>query len=248
MKMGSMVRRGSGALALLVVVGVACGQAANGAQEGAVQEPAVQEPAAQGGGSGGASSARAGSPGSPQRVPLNKLGFDRGRPDAPVLVLEFSDFGCPYCSRFALQTLPQIDSEFIAKGTVRWKYVPFVMGMFPNGGEAARAAECAADQDRSQFWRMHDKLYGNQREWRGTTDPETLFLGYAKSLGLDEKAFAACYGSDHVKNLIAANNEMAARLGVQATPTFFVNGVRIQGALPIEQFRLFLRGAAAGGN
>ncbi len=239
MTMGSMVRRGSGALALLVVFGVACGQAANGAQEPAGQES----------GTGGvAAAARAVAPEPQQRVPQNTLGFDRGRPDAPVLVLEFSDFGCPYCSRFALQTLPQIENEFISKGTVRWKYVPFVMGMFPNGGEAARAAECAADQDRSQFWRMHDKLYGSQREWRGTTDPETLFQSYAESLGLNGKAFAACYGSDKVKARIAANNEMAARLGVQATPTFFVNGVRIQGALPMDQFRLFLRGAAAGGD
>jgi protein-disulfide isomerase len=241
MTKGSLLRRGSGALALVVVI-TACGQAADGAQE---------EAGAGRGGNGAsdtAPTARADSPAASQRVTLNGLGYDRGRADAPVLVLEFSDFGCPYCGRFALQTLPRIDSEFIAKGTVRWKYVPFVMGMFPNGGEAARAAECAADQDRSKFWRMHDKLYGNQRQWRGTTDPEGLFLGYAKSLGLDGKAFTACYGSDKVKQRIADHNDLAARLGVHATPTFFVNGVRVQGALPMAQFRLLLRGAAAGGN
>jgi protein-disulfide isomerase len=238
MKMGSLLRRGAGALAFMVVV-LACGEAADGAQEPADRQTAAVDQAAP---------VSADSPVASQRVPLNKLGYDLGKADAPVLVLEFSDFGCPYCSRFALQTLPQIDSEFIAKGTVRWKYVPFVIGMFPNGGEAARAAVCAADQDRSKFWQMHDKLYRNQREWRSTTDPEGLFLGYAKSLGLDEKAFAACYGSDEVKARVAANSEMAARLGVHGTPTFFINGVTVTGAQPIEMFRMLLRGAAAGGN
>ncbi|HKJ92792.1 MAG TPA: thioredoxin domain-containing protein [Longimicrobiales bacterium] len=235
MTTGSIMRRGAASLALAAVL-AGCGREADGAEHSrgaAPGEPAV---------------ARADSPTSAGSVMLQGLGYDRGRPDAPVLVLEFSDFGCPYCSRFALQTLPQIDSEFIQPGTVRWKYVPFVIGMFPNGGEAARAAECAADQETSDFWRMHDKLYANQREWRSTKDPEGLFLGYAKALDLDATAFAACYDSQAIKDRIAVHNRLAERLGVQATPTFFVNGVRVQGALPMDQFRLLLRGAAAPGS
>jgi protein-disulfide isomerase len=237
MTTGSLLRRAAALVAAVVLVG--CGRVADGAQE--------QADTAQATAGAAAAVARMDSPKSSRRAALKGPGYDRGSPDAPVLVLEFSDFGCPYCGHFALQTLPQIDSEFISKGTVRWKYVPFVMGMFPNGGEAARAAECAGDQDTSEFWRMHDKLYGTQRQWRGAQDPESLFLGYADELGLDRKAFATCYGSDAVKNRIAAHNELAARLGVHATPTFFISGVRVQGALPMQQFRLLLRGAVAGG-
>ncbi len=93
---------------------------------------------------------------------------------------------------------------------------------------------------------MHDRLYTDQPEWKRTTTPRDEFIGYARELELDVDAFAACYdSSQQVRDRIDLNNTLAARLGVRATPTFFVNGVRVQGALPMEHFRLLLKGAAA---
>jgi protein-disulfide isomerase len=178
-------------------------------------------------------------------VDLATFGYGHGAADAPVVVLEFSDFGCPYCARFALETLPEIEREFIETGQVRWQYVPFVMGMFPNGEEAARAAECAGEQER--FWEMHDLVYQRQREWRAATSAraEPLFQRYAADLGLEAGAFATCFGENHPAGRIETSNRVAAELGIQSTPTFFINGRLVQGALPLDQFRMLLQWAGA---
>lgn len=167
-------------------------------------------------------------------------GYDRGSSRASITVLEFADFGCPYCARFAVETYPQLAREFVATGKVRWKYVPFVMGMFPNGAEAARAAECAADQGLAAFGRMHDRLFGSQGDWKGASDPAETFRAFAAAAGLDARRFAACYATEAPDRRIRASNELADQLGVRATPTFFINGARVEGALPVEEFRSLL--------
>lgn len=164
-------------------------------------------------------------------------GYDRGAAFARVTVIEFADFGCQYCARFAAEAYPRLADEFVKTGAVRWKYVPFVMGMFPNGEGAARAAECAADQGRAAFGRMHDRLYAFQDDWKGALDAAGTFRALARAAGLDEARFASCYASDAPGARIHASNEVADQLGVRATPTFFVNGARVEGALPLEQFR-----------
>ena len=174
-------------------------------------------------------------------IDLRKVGYDRGSPRAPVVVMEFADFGCPFCSTFALSTYPELHKEFVATGKVRWKYVPFVMGMFPNGSESAKAGECAAEQ--GKFWAMHDLLYQKQREWKASRAPEPLFRGYARGLGLSDPRFAACYRENRGGARTALNNRISEQLRVRATPTFFVNGQMIEGALPLEQFRQVLRQA-----
>lgn len=164
-------------------------------------------------------------------------GYDRGTARATVTVLEFADFGCPYCARFAKATYPALAAEFVRTGKVRWKYVPFVMGMFPNGGEAARAAECAGDQGPAAFGRMHDRLFAGQSEWKATADAAGLFRSYAVETGLDPSRFAACYAGDEPDRRIRVSNDLADHLGVRATPTFFIDGRRVEGALPADQFR-----------
>jgi protein-disulfide isomerase len=172
------------------------------------------------------------------------IGHVRGSADAPVTVIEFSDFGCPFCGLFALETYPALEREYIRTGKVQWRYVTFVLGIFPNGAEAARAAECAAEQGEEAFWRMHDLLYGRQGEWKAARDPEPRFMAYVKELGLDAERFAACYREDRVGPRIDAGKRFARQAGVRATPTFLINGVRVQGALPVEQFRMILDQAA----
>jgi protein-disulfide isomerase len=162
---------------------------------------------------------RALAPGSP--------GYDRGATRAPVTVIEFADFGCRYCASFALQTYPELAAEFVKTGKVRWKYVPFAIGIFANGDAAA-------------FDAMHDRLYRRQNEWAGARDPAALFGSYAEAGGLDTARFASCYRRDEPAQRIRASNELADRIGVRATPTFVVDGYRVEGALPLEQFRAVL--------
>lgn len=176
-------------------------------------------------------------------IDLRTLGYSHGPEDAPITVYEFSDFGCPYCAKFALETYPELHREFVATGKVRWTYVPFVMGSFPNGDGAARAAECAGEQDR--FWVMHDRLFQGQREWKGGRDPESLFAQYAAELELDVERFASCYREDRRGQRTSLHNYVADALRVRATPSFFINGRLVEGALPVEAFREILTTLAA---
>lgn len=172
-------------------------------------------------------------------VDLTGLGYDRGSPGAPITVVEFSDFGCGFCAKMALETKPALMAEFVDSGKVYWKYVPFVIGMFPNGDEAARAGECAAEQGR--FWAMKDSLYRTQRAWKGTSDPAGHLTQLARSAGVDERRWARCYAGEGGRARTVRGNEAAARLGVRATPTFFINGRMVEGALPLNVFRGGLR-------
>ena len=166
---------------------------------------------------------------------LTSVGYDRGDPRAPIVMVDLSDFGCGYCARHALETLPALEREYIATGKVFYKYVPFVMGMFPNGELAARAAECAGEQDR--FWPMHDSVYARQRDWKRGSDPNGVFTRLAQQVVPDPRRWAACYASDRRAARTKAANEAASRLGVRATPTFFVNGQMVEGALPLDVLR-----------
>lgn len=176
-------------------------------------------------------------------VDLTGVGYDVGNPDAPIILVNFSDFGCPYCGSFARETDPVLRKEFVETGQVFLKYVPFVMGMFPNGGEAARAAECAADQ--GKFWPMHDRLYADQVGWKTTRDPHPLFRRYGASIGLDDALFSACYSDRRTDGRTRQATDRADRLHIRATPTFYVNDRQIEGALPLDGFRQVLGASSA---
>lgn len=177
----------------------------------------------------------------PGGINLAGTGYDLGDPEAPIAVVEFSDFGCPYCGAFARETFPVLYREYIATGKVRWKYVPFTLKSFPNGEEAALAAECAAEQGTEAFWKMHDHLYARQQEWKADRSPQARFSAYARALGLEEERFSTCLRTGASATRVGRNNTAASLLNVRSTPTFFVNGYRVRGALPLETFRLVLQ-------
>ncbi len=174
---------------------------------------------------------------------VTKLGYDRGSENAPITIIEFGDFACSACGLFARESMPIIQRDWVAKGRVRIKYIPFIIGMFPRAEDAARAAECAAEQD--AFWPMHDVLYERQREWTGLGQARPHFEGYAKDLGLNLQRFRSCWDADRGKERIETNNAAARTLQIRGTPTFFVNGARIQGAIPADRIQAFLEAVAA---
>ena len=172
---------------------------------------------------------------------VTNIGYDRGNPNAPVVMINFSDFGCPYCASFSLQTYPELEREFVATGKVYYKHVPFVMGMFPNGQQAARASECAADQ--GKFWPMHDRIYATQRDWKRARDPWVPLVNAAVGAGLDTTAFRRCFNDHRTEPRTRRASNIASDLGVRATPSFVVNGRPIEGALPLAEFRRILDAA-----
>ncbi len=165
---------------------------------------------------------------------LAKTRHFRGDPNAPVTIIEFADFQCPYCGRFFAQTEPQIDKAYIQSGKVRFGYFGFAfLGQESNW--AAEAAECAADQNK--FWEYHDKLYGSQSgENQGAFNKDNL-KKFAGELKLDTSAFDECLDSGKYTQLIQEESSTASSIGVRSTPTFLINGQAIVGAQPFEIFQ-----------
>jgi protein-disulfide isomerase len=154
----------------------------------------------------------------------------RGDPDADVAVVEFSDFQCPFC-RSAVGTLDQIAQAYGDKVKIVFKHLP--LGMHPKAPAAHAAAEAAHRQ--GKFWPMHDKIFANQ----GEMSPEK-YREYARELGLDLARYDRDVADPKVKQRIDADAAEAARLGVTGTPTFFVNGRYVEGAVPFEQIKSML--------
>ena len=152
-----------------------------------------------------------------------------GNPAAPVLMVEFSDFECPFSKRFYQQTFPQIEKEYISTGKVKFAYRDFPLPMHSLAKDAAIACRCAGKQN--NYWQMFDKL---------STHSQIDFAsvqGYAKGIGLNMRAFNACLKDDAIKNEVEKDLNDAASYGVRGTPAFFINGRLVVGARSFETFK-----------
>ena len=165
---------------------------------------------------------------------LAKTRHFMGDPNAPVTIIEFADFQCPYCGRFFAETKPQIDEQYMQNGEARFAYFNFAF-LGPESNWAAEAAECASDQDK--FWEYHDKLYDSQSgENQGAFNKDNL-KKFAEELGLDTSAFNECLDSGKYTQLIQDESSLASSIGVRSTPTFLINGQAVVGAQPYEIFQ-----------
>jgi protein-disulfide isomerase len=151
----------------------------------------------------------------------------KGPRTAPVTVVAFSDFECPFCSR-AVPTLKQIEDTYKGKVKIAFKHLPL---SFHQNAQAAAEASMAANEQ-GKFWEYHDKLFENQRQ----LDRPSLEK-YAQELGLNVPKFKAALDSGKFKKIVADDAAVAARVGASGTPTFFVNGKSIVGAQPFDAFK-----------
>lgn len=158
---------------------------------------------------------------------------EKGEGDTPIIIMDFSDYSCPACRQFAAAVKPFIDDPYVEQGLVRLQYFDFVTGNFPNSFVAARAARCAGDQ--GEYWAFHDLLFRGQDEWARQADPVGRFEEYASRIGLDRGDFRRCLRSDRHAEAVTANTLLARQLGVNATPTVFLNTGEGQGRR-IEQW------------
>ncbi len=171
-------------------------------------------------------------------VPVSEIGFNRGVSEAPVKIVEMSDYGCGYCRRFHEETFPTLRAEFIETGKVEWKFVPYITGMFDNSLVATEAAECSYAQDAAAFEELNRRLWHDQRAWKGSDTPHEVVRDWVSELGIDMAGWDACMDRDRTVPRVAASTELARQLGIRGTPTFVVLGYPpLQGALPLETFR-----------
>jgi protein-disulfide isomerase len=160
--------------------------------------------------------------------------FVLGDADAPITIVEFTDFQCPFCVRHFQQTYPRIVEEYVEKGTVRYVFKDFPLNsIHPQAAEAAQAARCAGDQ--GAFLEMHDVLFQSQTQWSGQS-PTAIFVGFAEDLGLDAGAFEECLTSGKYEDAVDADLDQGLQLGVTGTPAFFINGYLVSGAQPYSLF------------
>ncbi|MFZ0547264.1 MAG: thioredoxin domain-containing protein [Candidatus Promineifilaceae bacterium] len=152
--------------------------------------------------------------------------MEKGEANAPVTVVEVSDYGCSHCRAFNLESAGAIDEKYVQTGEVRWFTVPYALSAQTT--EAAESAFCAAEQD--DFFAYHEKMFEIQ------TLPVALtpagFLEGAGQVGLNLEQFNTCLEDGNYGSLLQQNIRAATNAGVNATPTFFINGVKIEGNNP----------------
>ena len=144
----------------------------------------------------------------------------KGSETATNVLIEYSDFQCPACASYQ-GVLKTIADELSDKVKIVYRHFP-LESIHPNAKIAAQASEAAALQNK--FWEMHDKLFDNQSAWSGEKNPEEKFFQYATELGLDLEKFKNDLQSDSVKNKVNEDALLAETLGLNSTPTFFLNG------------------------
>ena len=179
-----------------------------------------------------------------QGVDVRNVGHLQGNPFAPVQVVEFADYGCSACGLFHRETKPRIVEEWIETGRLGWRLIPIRISDFRHSERALVAAECAAEQD--LLWQLEQVLYNRQREWQGQRTPDRRLRAYVEQIGGDAEQWEACYRSSRREDSTELHNRIARQLGIRGTPTFFINGQRVRGALSCSQFSSLLEEAEAG--
>ena len=166
-----------------------------------------------------------------------------GPDDAPITIVEFSDYQCPYCTRWHEETYQQVLDSY--PGQIRFVYRNYPLSFHQNAMLSAQAALCAGEQN--QYWTYHDKLF-TEKNLVNSADGSTLdvatYVGFATDLELDAAAFETCLSSEkyvqQVQDDVSFANSLPTENGepaVSGTPTFFINGKRLVGAYPFQYFK-----------
>jgi len=166
-----------------------------------------------------------------------------GDSNAPITIIEFSDFQCPFCAKFHIQTLPKIMDEYIKDGKVKLVFRDFpIQSIHSNALLASAAAECANEQ--GKFKEMHDKLFENQNEWnsKNTDNVIILFNQYSLEMEIEEEKFDSCLRNGKYVKEIQKDLEDGRAYGISGTPGFFIGNdeigfIELKGAHPFENFK-----------
>lgn len=234
---------------------------AEATEEATSEEATTEEEAATGEGSANALELIGGNPlpseetykGLP--VGFTEEGFAyRGDPDAPIVMVEYSDYGCPFCNRYFVQTEPAVDESYVRSGQVRVVFHDFPLAsLHPNAPAAHEASLCVAEQgSATTYWNYHAELFRSVNEWQGLSDPLPVFTRLAEEAGIDMDAYDACMASGEKASIVQARVDAGFARGFNATPSFQVVRVddsavfELIGAQPYEQFASLIESALAG--
>lgn len=167
----------------------------------------------------------------------------QGSADAPVWVIEVSDFQCPYCKQWHDQTYNTFVDQYVKTGKVRLAYVNFPLQSHVHAFVAAEAAMCAGAQ--GKFWAMHDALFNTQNKWEVLPSPTQYFDSLARVNGVKIEQWHDCVSSGKMRPLITADQDRASRAGASATPSFMIGDHLLVGAQSIDELRRVIDTALA---
>jgi protein-disulfide isomerase len=175
-----------------------------------------------------------------------------GDTNAPVVIEEFADYECPSCANYAVITEPDVRKRIVSAGLAYYKYYDFPLPGHNHSPAASLAAACADEQQK--FWEMHDQLFTGQDQWglgptnREVVDnPKPVFKRFAQNIGLDIAQWESCYDSGKYNDRVNANAGEALRRNVESTPTFFINGKKVIGAISYDEMKRLVDEAAKAG-
>jgi protein-disulfide isomerase len=172
------------------------------------------------------------------RYDIPTTGFPTlGPADAPITIVEFSDYQCPFCRRWHQEVYEPLLSAYPGKIRVVYRNLPLT-SIHPDAMAAAEAAMCAGEQD--AYWPFHNKLFSSE-----SLNTQT-FVQYAQDLSLNVQKFQTCITDEKYKDAIQADSDFAVNLGIRSTPTFFINGLAVVGAQPLEVFKQVIDKELAG--
>ena len=160
-----------------------------------------------------------------------------GPADAPITIVEFSDFECPFCRRWHAEVYKPLLAAYPGKIRLVYRNLPLT-SIHPDAMAAAEAAMCAGEQD--VYWKYHDKLFSSE------SLGNSVYIQYAQDLGLNMSTFESCLSDHKYQQTIEADSDFALNLGVRSTPTFFINGLAIVGAQPLDVFKQVIDKELAG--
>ncbi len=167
-----------------------------------------------------------------------EVGMAVGDPKAPVTVVEFADLACPYCAYMALKVFPAVKPSYIETGKVRWIFVDFPLPSHRNSFTAAVLTHCAGEQ--GKYWDLQERFFERMNDWAHEQDPVPALLSIAEELNLDTKALKACLESGVYTDRVKKSQQYGLQMGIRATPSFFINGRFVEGAMPLERFQALL--------
>ena len=172
-------------------------------------------------------------------------GYLIGSTAAPLEVIEFGDFECPSCARFATLTEPDMRARLVDKGIIRFRFIDFPLSMHRNTWPASRAAACADEQ--GKFWAMHDQLFETQDQWNGeaTSNPNAIFKQLAGKVGLNQQQFDQCVDSKKTQAKVQAHEQLAIQRHIDATPSFIIGSKVQPGAVTYDEFKALVDTALA---
>lgn len=161
--------------------------------------------------------------------------YVKGNPEAAITIIEYSDFQCPACASYY-----PVVKQFVAESgdKLAFAYRHFPLPQHKNAKPSAAASEAAGKQ--GKFWEMHYMIFENQKEWESSPKAEEIFTGYAQKLGLNIDQFKADLNSEEIKSKVDADYKSGVKAGVNSTPSFFLNGKKINNPRNYDEFKSLL--------